>query len=292
MATDQEIRDAGFKYIPQQQYLLNPFELPEDQEPVTNSGIVATNAFTGSGGDNFSVYNPDPNSIVNRKYDPRPYYDATYEDTFGTNLGDPAALTATGAEFYEPPPSKIEGLMSMVPYVGNFVRGAKFLGNQISPFLPVNRRSILENQLAGEGIMVNNIGQIVQGQGDYNTAANVMAGYNANKLTAESFDKRIEMATNKMTPGEYKDKRIAALKEAKTNFLNAQGKTDTIYDFEEDEKKKKKKDTIIGRFITKKKEAKEAKDAADAAAAADETSVGNYPTGGSYDAPGGVTSSN
>ncbi len=54
MATDQEIRDAGFKYVPQQKYLLNPFELPEDKEPVTNSGIVATNAFTnmgeGSGG--------------------------------------------------------------------------------------------------------------------------------------------------------------------------------------------------------------------------------------------------
>jgi len=50
MATDQEIRDAGFKYVPQQQYLLNPFELPENQEPVTNSGIVNTNAFTNMGG--------------------------------------------------------------------------------------------------------------------------------------------------------------------------------------------------------------------------------------------------
>ena len=46
MATDQEIRDAGFKYVPQQQYLLNPFELPENQEPVVNQGIVNTNAFT------------------------------------------------------------------------------------------------------------------------------------------------------------------------------------------------------------------------------------------------------
>jgi len=50
MATDQEIRDAGFKYVPQQKYLLNPFELPENQEPVTNSGIVNTNAFTNMGG--------------------------------------------------------------------------------------------------------------------------------------------------------------------------------------------------------------------------------------------------
>ena len=54
MATDQEIRDAGFKYIPQQKYLQNPFELPENQEPVVNQGIVATNAFTGGGGDGFN----------------------------------------------------------------------------------------------------------------------------------------------------------------------------------------------------------------------------------------------
>ena len=64
MATDQEIRDAGFKYIPQQKYLQNPFEIPE-ADPVTDQGIVATNAFTGSGGDGFSVYNADPNTITN-----------------------------------------------------------------------------------------------------------------------------------------------------------------------------------------------------------------------------------
>jgi len=52
MATDQEIRDAGLKYIPQQQYLQNPFELPvEPESPVVNQGIVNTNAFTGGGGD-------------------------------------------------------------------------------------------------------------------------------------------------------------------------------------------------------------------------------------------------
>ena len=44
MATDQEIRDQGLKYIPEQQYLKYPFELPQDQEPVTNLGIVNTNA--------------------------------------------------------------------------------------------------------------------------------------------------------------------------------------------------------------------------------------------------------
>ena len=83
MATDQEIRDAGFKYVPQQKYLLNPFELPEDQEPVINQGIVNTNAFTGGGGDNFSVYNPDPNSIVNRDY--RPNYDYRQFSEYGSD---------------------------------------------------------------------------------------------------------------------------------------------------------------------------------------------------------------
>ena len=54
MATDQEIRDAGFKYIPQQKYLQNPFELPTAPEaPVVNQGIVNTNAFAGGGGDGF-----------------------------------------------------------------------------------------------------------------------------------------------------------------------------------------------------------------------------------------------
>ncbi len=50
MATDQEIRDAGFKYIPEQKYLQSPFQLPiAPVPPVANEGIVNTNAFTNSG---------------------------------------------------------------------------------------------------------------------------------------------------------------------------------------------------------------------------------------------------
>jgi len=40
--------------------------------------------------------------------------------------------------------------------------------------------------------LVNDIGQIVQGQGDYNTGANIMAGYNANKITDSTIQKRID----------------------------------------------------------------------------------------------------
>jgi len=368
MATDQEIRDAGFKYVPQQKYLLNPFELPEDQEPVINQGIVNTNAFTGGGGGGgFSVFNPDPNSIVNREY--RPNYDfrqdreinsktfnpqpygtgvesaqAAYNQanqalaqgmdpnsqgygsfTGGTLTGlkdianeiimnnkeqygaqgqyvdpyDPRYSSVTEAqkfmdnfpEYYnEPPPSKMEGLLSMLPYVGSLTRGAKFLGDQISPYLPVNRRSILENELGGKGIMINDIGQIVQGEGAYDTAGNIMSGYNASRMTADTFDKRIASLGN-MTP-EGRAKRKAAIEAAKADFLNAQKTTDEIYDFEEDEKEKKKKDTIVGRFITKrneKKAIKAAKDAKDAEIAAAAAASGG--SGRSYDAPGGVRSS-
>ena len=52
--TDQEIRDKGFKYIPRQEFLRQPFQLPENQAPVVNqpgpgeTGILATNAFNDS----------------------------------------------------------------------------------------------------------------------------------------------------------------------------------------------------------------------------------------------------
>ena len=45
----------------------------------------------------------------------------------------------------------------------------------------------------GQGIMVNDIGQIVASPGNINTAENIMAGYNANKITAETFQKRRDM---------------------------------------------------------------------------------------------------
>ena len=51
MATDAEIRAAGFKYIPKQEYLQNPFKLPiAPVPPIVDQGIVNTNAFINSGG--------------------------------------------------------------------------------------------------------------------------------------------------------------------------------------------------------------------------------------------------
>jgi len=53
MATDQEIRDAGFKYIPRQEFLRNPFVLPTTDDGdgdggSGSGGIVNTNSFNNA----------------------------------------------------------------------------------------------------------------------------------------------------------------------------------------------------------------------------------------------------
>jgi hypothetical protein len=57
MATDQEIRDRGIKFLPKQQYLQSPYQFNEPvvEEEVTETfGIPNTNAFTNSRGDNYT----------------------------------------------------------------------------------------------------------------------------------------------------------------------------------------------------------------------------------------------
>ena len=62
MATDQEIRDAGLKYVPKQKYLQNPFELPVT--PAPDGGITNTNAFTNSGDNGQQFYTGSTNNLV------------------------------------------------------------------------------------------------------------------------------------------------------------------------------------------------------------------------------------
>jgi len=405
MATDQEIRDAGLLYIPKQKYLQDPYNLSTPPPPPPpDGGITNTNAFANSGND-FSVYNPDPNSIVNRNADST-RYNNLMENSFlkggsnstnqifnpkrldgaqmpdelgvstntvplgnnrisssqlGINLpggqvqnaytrarnamnirGDDtmsrdypeftakeiARLTNNsiqdyrqnyGAQgqyesdnYYDTVPSEVvynsqteldkfkdnypeyfglnqsgpkEGIAGiMEKYMTNSFlgKGINAAGNFVNDLLPTNRRAMLENQLGVRGVMVNDIGQIVQGDGSYDDASgrNVMAGYNANKLTAESFDKRIAMAKDKMSD-KNKGKRIAALEAAKADFLRSQKESDFMYD--EEEENKKKKDTIISRLFKKKKEAETADTTTDGGDIINPTGPSNAPGG----TPGG-----
>ena len=59
MATDQEIRDAGILYMPQQKYLQNPYNLSVAPVPPPASeggGITSTQAFTNSNDNNFNQF--------------------------------------------------------------------------------------------------------------------------------------------------------------------------------------------------------------------------------------------
>jgi hypothetical protein len=280
MATDQEIRDAGFKYIPQQQYLQNPFEIPTAPEaPVVNQGIVNTNAFTGGGGDNFSVYNMDPNRISNMNANKYALQDARRENEL-SYVGSPIAGYTTDTEamknmerypkYYgldaaarkDKEPTKFQEFISrgidFIPGIGIVKKGADFLSNIISPYMPINRRAIMENQLGVGGVMVDDIGRIVVGQGgDYNTPEGVMAGYNVAKMTDKTFTDRISSIENtlknkyNMTDEEIEDvkagiykgdvstdlfERIRNIEIARKNFQDASDVTDKIIDIKTDTK--------------------------------------------------------
>ena len=265
---DQDIYKTN-QFMPQSRFLLNaPKPVVEEEEVTESFGIPNTNAFNNSGGNDFSVYNPDPNSIVNRNYNPYPFRQAESPIDEGS---DPSYFT----------PPEPTGLKKFGQFASNFMPGAgiaRFLGD----YLPPNRRAIMENQLSGQGVMVNNIGQIVQGDGAYDTAANVMAGYNPVKMTAETFDDRIaniqKTLENKYGSKTYTgdktklDERLAAIQQAKQNFLNAEDESDEIYNFKKKEKQLNKKNNVINRFLTKRKQQKEddriAKEKANAATAA------------------------
>ena len=71
---DQSIYDAGFKYIPQSRYLLNPFEIPQGTENEVPSGIPAlyqaqgggSMAYTGGIGDLMSGFQTSVDSRQDR----------------------------------------------------------------------------------------------------------------------------------------------------------------------------------------------------------------------------------
>jgi len=237
MATDQEIRDAGFKYIPQQKYLLNPFVLPTTDDG-DGDGDGTPSANVGGNPEGFSVYNPDPNRTRNQSnYNERPYKSLLYNNAFPM-MGDPMANQATGA-------LNADGLMSYagdrplegIPgaisnYMKNSLAG-KLIGNVlggIENLLPVYRRPFLENELLGQGFQLNDIGQFVSDGGNmYDpSGSNIMAGYNANKVTRQTFDKRRSKAKDKMSPEGFK-KFNKALTAAEENFFGASGKATTVF---------------------------------------------------------------
>ena len=239
---DQDIYNSGTKFLPQEKYRLNKFTAPTAQiQPVpTSSGITNTNAFN-NGGSDFSVYNPDPNSIVNRNYNPYPFRQAESPIDEGS---DPSYFT----------PPEPTGVKKLLGSLSNFIPG-KGIAQFVGDYLPPNRRSIMENQLSGQGVMVNNIGQIVSDGRNINTAENVMAGYNPSKMTAATFDKRLDKIKETMNKDGYKgnlQEKYDAIVAAKQNFLDANDESEDIYNFKKKQKQVKRDKTALGRYLNKR----------------------------------------
>jgi|7_EtaG_2_1085326.scaffolds.fasta_scaffold00865_2 hypothetical protein len=148
-------------------------------------------AQSGTGGDGYSVYNPDPNKVRG------PILQEEY----------------MGADYYPEPPT---GLKSLINQIADSSLWAKMAG-AVGKMMPVSPRGIMERAAREQGFSLDDIGRIVSGGGPSDDPMNIMAGYNMWKIDDETFDKRIRNLTQS---GQFDkidqiNKARAAWKEAK-----------------------------------------------------------------------------
>ena len=220
-----------FKYDRTNQPGTNPPILPvQPEEPIKKILPVQ-----GGGGDGYSVYNPDPNRTrTSDQYSPYNYRQASERDLIGdfySSGTEAQKLMDMYPDYYQG--KQLEGIPGMVQgYMKNSL-GGKLIGNVmggIENLLPVNQRAILENELLGQGFQLNDIGQFVSDGGDAykEDGSNIMAGYNAAKVTRQTFDKRREKAKKNMTPEGF-EKFNKALTAAEDKFFAGSGKATTVF---------------------------------------------------------------
>ena len=151
---DQQVYDAGFKYVPQSKFLLNPFQIPQGNENQVPTGIATTyQAQNMMGGGGFNPYNINMSNVrqdYRPDFDFRAYQDFQgrygdsletmdrkqmdmYPDYYGVNTGVPK--TGIGAAF-----SKIA---DFIPYVGTLKKAGQVIGGALNRFMPVNELSLI-----------------------------------------------------------------------------------------------------------------------------------------------------
>ena len=242
--TDQEIanaiKEAGYS-------------LPTADSGTTPPGSTPGNNLGYQGeSDNFSPYNPDPNTIRSVRTDPRiaaaNEADVRTKQLTSMGINDPFANEASlsGAYYGDMPEDTsnqigkqsmfakakqgLTGLMdnpitSAIGFAINPAFGAiKGIAKGIGSMIPVNQRAIQENIMGNLGFAVNDIGQIVS-TGDYDDESgdNVMAGYNLNRMTVDTFKNRIDKIRNrKIAQTAASRARIKAIEEAQRKFQLAE----------------------------------------------------------------------
>ena len=181
-AADKAIYDQGFSFIPQEMYR-GDFVAPVfPTAPTKTTGGITTVPRTtaldiGGNRDDNNPFNPNMDQI-RTDFDSRPFNLAMRDtENFGSTVGP-------NPDLFFAPQSKIGGIIDLIPGIGGIKRGLNIIGGM----LPINQRAILENEARGQGIFTDDIGRIV---GDPNTVGGVMAGYNLDKMTKGTFDKRL-----------------------------------------------------------------------------------------------------
>ena len=233
-----------FKYDRTNQPTIGPIIRPQ---PIPGP-VAKILPVQGGNEEGFSVYNPDPNR-TRTKDNYSPYAARQFGETsligsgdsqFDINKYGTGFRTQTEAnkfmdmypDYYNVgPKTGIEKLAGMMP-------GKKILEG-IGSLLPTSDRGLLENELAGKGFAIDDVGRFVAATpGTINTAENIMAGYSAYRTDADTFQKRRDMINAKMsdtninpkTGKTYKEEKLAALDEAERRFFEAKGITTGISD--------------------------------------------------------------
>ena len=189
MATDLEIRNAGFKYIPQQQYLQNPFEIPvaeQEEEDVINTtlGIPNTNAFINSGGGGGDPFNPYtaqlPGSFVTNR----------------TNFGNTGYIQGT-----EPQETYRDKLGALIGRgIGMAIPGGNALMELAQNQSRENRLNTTDNAFIDQQLGIDE--QNIHGFGNLENQDRY--GFNKESLTGNYADKvreRVEIANQRIADG-------------------------------------------------------------------------------------------
>jgi hypothetical protein len=209
-------------------------DTPVEETPVeeTTPGITPQLLQPMGGGDSFSVYNPDPTRTRTIKDYQFPFK-FTGEDL--PEAGDYIVPPRTGVmglyDQYKALPTGSKAALGATSLLtgGAIIPaalGVYGIGKGISSLLPPNRRAILENQALGAGIALDDIGRVVAGPGNINTAENIMAGYNLNKVTRETLAKRRRVIEENMKDPVQKAAKLKALQDFEDMMFGDSG----IYD--------------------------------------------------------------
>ena len=228
--------DLAMQYL--NQSLPKTFKYDRTNQPGTNPPILPVQPTepikkilpVQGGGDGFSVYNPDPNRTRNESnYSPYAMRQAYSQPD--SDVGIPSGILSDSSFLYGEKPTGIAG--AIATYAKNSLPGRIIGGvaNFANDMLPFNIRAALENELLGQGVMLDDIGRVVSN--DYNTAEGIMSGYNANKITDETFEKRTENISNTLKDKygftqEEIDEAIAGTYTGTKGFNPTMGKTTNL----------------------------------------------------------------